>query len=308
MSERVEIEVPEGVEKMRADKFLSEQIGSLSRTLIQKAFKSGDVTLDGVVIGQKTHISEGGVLKIIFPEVAKTSVKPVDISLDILYEDDDIIAVNKVSGMVTHPGKGTSENTLVHALLNHCKGQLAAQAGAIRPGVVHRLDKETSGVILFAKSDQAYQVLTRMFAERELDKQYLALVKRVPRLKAGTIKEAIARDPRHRTRMEVNAKGRPSHTDWVLEEAFGSAAALLRCQLHTGRTHQIRVHLAFIKHAIFGDKIYGYRHDDNLLLPRRIYLHAAEIKLKHPVSGKDLHFKTELPASFNDYLVALRNQ
>lgn len=294
--------VPKGIIRERADKVLAAHFTSFSRSQIQRTFEEGNVFRSGKSIDKKTALSEDEVIEILFLEPKATEINPVEIPLEILYEDADILAINKTIGMVVHPGSGTGEDTLVHAVLYYTKGELSLAGGKERPGVVHRLDKETTGVILFAKTDEAYFKLIKMFAERRVNKEYLALVAGIPHLKSGSIKTAIGRDPRVRIRMAVTDKGRPAHTDWVLEKAF-CASSLLRCYLHTGRTHQIRVHLASIKHPILGDALYGYRFkNDEKEQVSRVMLHAERISFEHPVTKKPILIVAPMPDDFKEYL------
>jgi 23S rRNA pseudouridine1911/1915/1917 synthase len=196
---------------------------------------------------------------------------------------------------------------LVHALLAHCAGGLSGVGGVERPGIVHRLDKETSGVLLAAKNDAAHRGLSEQFAGRHLRKEYLALVSGVPRLQSGVIERAISRHPVHRERMTVGEGGRPARTDWAIVEAFGDKAALLRCRIHSGRTHQIRVHLKSIGHPLLGDKVYGWKPDPALPAPPRVMLHAERIAFLHPITARPLDVRAPLPEDFEQLLTALRN-
>ncbi|HUL53140.1 MAG TPA: RluA family pseudouridine synthase, partial [Opitutaceae bacterium] len=205
-----------------------------------------------------------------------------------------------------HPGVGTGEDTLVHALLAHCAGSLSGVGGVERPGIVHRLDKGTSGVLLVAKNDAAHRGLSEQFAGRHLRKEYLALVAGVPRLKSGVIERAIGRHPVHRERMTVGEGGRPARTDWELVEAFDGKAALVRCRIHSGRTHQIRVHLKSSGHAVLGDRTYGWKPDPALPAPPRVMLHAERIAFLHPITARPLDLRAPLPADFTAVLAALR--
>lgn len=298
--------VPEGVLRERVDKVLATHFTEFSRAQIQRTFEAGGVQKNGEVIGKNTSVSKGDVLEISFLQYKPVELRGIEMPLDILYEDDDILVINKSAGMVVHPGSATGEDTLVHALLHHTGGKLSIAGGEGRPGVVHRLDKETTGVILFAKTDKAYFELIKMFSAREIDKQYLALVSGVPELRSGSIKEAIGRHPVNRTRMAVVKQGRPAHTNWILEESF-AGCALLRCFLLTGRTHQLRVHLSHIKHPILGDKAYGYSFKkDHLMEPPRVMLHAERIEFKHPITGKPMVFSAPLPVDFKEQLKLLR--
>lgn len=301
--------VPEGTERERADKVLAAAFPELSRSRVQKILDAGRVRLGGAAVARKTPLSAGDALEIDFPEPPKTSLTPTEMPLDVLFEDDDIIVINKDPGVVTHPGAGTGDDTLVHALLHHTGGKLATAGGELRPGVVHRLDKETSGVMLFAKTDAAYFSLVEKFQARELNKEYLALVDKAPDLLAGVIREPIERHPTNRVKMAVREDGKPARTDWFVEEKFGTDAALVRCVLHTGRTHQIRVHLAFIGHPILGDRTYGklvHRHE-GWPLPR-VMLHAARLSLAHPITGEPLDFRAFPPPDFANLADFLRGR
>lgn len=301
--------VPAGTERERADKVLAAAFPELSRSRVQKILDAERVRLGGAVVARKTPLSAGDALEIDFPEPPKTSLTPTEMPLDVLFEDDDLIVINKEPGVVTHPGAGTGDDTLVHALLHRTGGRLATAGGELRPGVVHRLDKETSGVMLFAKTDAAYFSLVEKFQARELNKEYLALVDKAPDLLAGVIREPIERHPTNRVKMAVREDGKPARTDWFVEEKFGTDAALVRCVLHTGRTHQIRVHLAFIGHPILGDRTYGklvHRHE-GWPLPR-VMLHAARLRLEHPITGEPLDFRAFPPPDFANLADFLRGR
>lgn len=304
--ECIKFVVPAGVVRERADKVLALAFKEMSRAQIQRTFEAGGVKRGGEVIGKSTGVSEGEALEIVFLRHKPTELKGVAFPLEILYEDEDILVINKSMGMVVHPGSGTGEDTLVHALLHHTGGKLSLAGGEGRPGVVHRLDKETTGVILFAKTDRAYFKLIEMFAGRRVGKEYLALVAGVPELRSGSIKEKIGRDPVYRTRMAVVPQGRAAHTDWVLEERF-KGCALLRCYLLTGRTHQIRVHLSYLKHPILGDRVYGYRfRKEHVIEASRVMLHAERIAFEHPVTGESMVIVAPLPEDFKEMLRVLR--
>jgi 23S rRNA pseudouridine1911/1915/1917 synthase len=255
-------------------------------------------------------VRSGDTLLFSFPEVRTAELRAVDIPLDVLFEDKWLLAIDKPAGMVVHPGAGTREDTLVHALLAHCAGSLSGIGGVERPGIVHRLDRETSGVIIVAKTDQAHRDLARQFAARTVAKQYAALVSGVPRLMSGTIHKAIGRNPRQRHKMalvEVGHGGRASHTDWEIVERYGDLAALVACTLHTGRTHQIRVHMASLGHPLLGDVAYGWKANPRMRLqPARVMLHAGRLSLAHPKTGKTLDLRAPMPADFKAQIKALR--
>jgi len=299
--EIVEVEVPAGVSNERADKVLARFFPGMSRSQVQVQFEAGGVTRGGEVLGKSARVRAGEVLEFTRPEAPPPVIEPVPMGLDILYEDGDLVAVNKPAGLVTHPGAATQAATLAHALLYHTGGRLARAGGEARPGVVHRLDRETSGVIVFAKSEVAYHSLVQAFSARELEKRYLALCAGVPELESGVMREPIGRNPANRTRMRVSEHGRAARTDWKVLERFGAAgASLLGLRLHTGRTHQIRVHLAHRGWPILGDVAYGYRagrHACGVPAPR-VMLHAASLALAHPVTGEALAIEAPLPGDF----------
>ena len=278
-----------------------------SRTALQRAFDAGLVRRANVVLSRDTAVAGGDRLEFSLPAVAAADLKPADIPLDVLFEDRHLLAVNKASGMIVHPGAATGDDTLVHALLSHCAGSLSGIGGVERPGIVHRLDKETTGVIVVAKNDQAHRALADQFATRTLTKEYVALVAGVPQLLSGTIDRAIGRHPVHRHRMTIGEGGKPARTDWERVEAFGDIAALIRCRIFTGRTHQIRVHLKSLGHPILGDPLYGWKPDPRLKeQPARVMLHAEHLVLAHPVTGKELDLRAPLPADFTALIRALR--
>jgi 23S rRNA pseudouridine1911/1915/1917 synthase len=307
MESRQELVLPEGARAARADRVLAAAFPEHSRTALQRAFDAGLVLREGTAIARDTSVAGGDRLEFNLPEVAPADLKPADIPLDVLFEDRHLLAVNKASGMIVHPGAATGEDTLVHALLAHCAGSLSGIGGVERPGIVHRLDKETTGVIVVAKTDQAHRALADQFATRTLTKEYVALVSGVPQLLSGSIDRAIARHPVHRHRMTVGEGGKPARTDWERAEAFGDLAALVRCRIFTGRTHQIRVHLKSLGHPILGDALYGWKPDPRLKKqPGRVMLHAEHLVLAHPVTGKELDLRAPLPADFTTLIRALR--
>lgn len=307
MSETVYI-VPPDSRPARADKVLAAAFPEHSRVAFQRAFDAGLVTRGGSVIGRDTSVQGGDELAFSFPETRPAELKAVEIPLEIVYEDRHLLAINKTSGMVVHPGAATGEDTLVHALLAHCAGQLSGVGGVERPGIVHRLDRETSGLIVVAKNDRAHRGLAEQFSERTLHKEYLALVAGAPALLSGSIRKPIGRHPTHRHRMAiVESGGKDAHTDWEVVEKFGDLAALIRCVIHTGRTHQIRVHLKSLGHVLLGDAVYGWKPDPRLTPPpERVMLHAAHLVVKHPVTGKVLDLRAPLPDDFEALMKRMR--
>lgn len=303
--------IPAETRRDRADKILAKAYPEYSRATFQRAIADGRVTRDGVPLNKSTDVNAGEVLQFSFADTKPPELKPVDIPLDILFEDEHLLAVNKVAGMVVHPGAGTGENTLVHALLHHCGDSLSRVGGQERQGIVHRLDRETSGVILVAKTDQAHLGLTEQFAARSMLKRYLALVEGKPTLMSGSIRTPIGRNPQQRHKMaiiEEDQGGRPSHTDWVQVEVLGGGlATLMRCTIHTGRTHQIRVHLKSITHGLLGDRVYGWRpHPLYPIQPERVMLHAEHIAAVHPVTGAPVSFTAPPPPDFVAMIESLR--
>jgi 23S rRNA pseudouridine1911/1915/1917 synthase len=299
--------IPEGVRALRADKALALAFPEHSRTALQRAFDAGHVKLRSAAIKRDVTVTGGDTLEFSFPDTVPMEIKAADIALDVIFEDKHMLAINKASGMVVHPGAATGEDTLVHALLGHCADSLSGIGGVERPGIVHRLDKETTGVIVVAKTDKAHRALADQFATRSLKKFYVALVAGVPQLLSGKIDSAISRHPTHRHRMTIGEGGRPARTDWERSEAFGDIAALVRCQIFTGRTHQIRVHLKSLGHPIMGDPLYGWKPDDRLATqPGRVMLHAENLVLTHPISGKELDLRAPLPADFQAMIKQLK--
>jgi 23S rRNA pseudouridine1911/1915/1917 synthase len=303
--------VPGGVRRPRADKLLAAAFPDHSRVAFHRAFDAGLVMRDGKPLVRDATLLPGEVISFSFPETKPMDMTPADIPLDVIFEDKHLLAVNKTSGMVVHPGAGTEEDTLVHALLTHCKGTLSGVGGVERPGIVHRLDRETSGIILVAKTDKAHRGLAEQFSERSLHKEYLALVSGAPALISGSIRKPIGRNKQHRHKMAVledSEGGKDAHTDWEVVERFGDLATLVKCTIHTGRTHQIRVHLKSLGHVLLGDNVYGWKPDTRVTPPPpRVMLHAAHLVFRHPINGKTLDLRAPLPADFEEQLTALRN-
>jgi len=299
--------VPEGIRRLRADKALALAFREHSRTALQRAFDAGLVLMHGQPIDRSRDVAGGDVIEFSLPDVVPAELRAVDIPLDVLFEDKHMLAVNKAAGMIVHPGAATGEDTLVHALLSHCADSLSGIGGVERPGIVHRLDKETTGVIVVAKSDKAHRALADQFATRSLKKEYIALVAGVPQLLSGTIDRAISRHPTHRHRMTIGEGGKTAKTTWERGEVFGAIAAVMRCQIFTGRTHQIRVHLKSLGHPILGDALYGWKPDARLAQqPARVMLHAEHLVLTHPISGKELDLRAPLPKDFQTMMKVLR--
>ncbi len=258
------------------------------------------------------RVKPGDVYEVIVPAPVPCDPVPQAIALDIVYEDELLLVLDKPPGLVVHPAAGNPDGTLVNALLAHCAGRLSGIGGVVRPGIVHRLDKDTSGLMVVAKTDAAHAALSAQFADRSLSRDYLAVVHGVPRPAAGVIEAPIGRDPRHRQRMAVVRRGgKPAVTRYRLVEAFASsAAALLDCRLETGRTHQIRVHLASRGHPLVGDALYGRRaaqaHPAIQAFPRQA-LHAARLRFVHPASGEPMEFRCRPPPDMCQLVETLRS-
>ena len=284
---------------MRVDKFLATTLkDQCSRARIQKSILDGGLAINGIIVFQtRTCVHAGDRCRLEIVPTEEVRLKPSQNALDILYEDDDLLVVNKPAGQVVHYGNGVEPgSTLVEALLSHCS--LSTAAGALRPGVVHRLDQATSGVMLFAKTDVAYRELTRMFAERRIHKTYYAFVHGIPKLHSGIIDAPIGRSTHDRTAMCVTTRGRPAVTHWECLEAFLNInQALLVCRPITGRTHQIRVHLKNIGHPIVGDEKYGKRENSP---NERLFLHAYQIEFSHPITQRKCLFTAPLPKEFEE--------
>ncbi len=306
MSDPIQWTVPEGVYKQRIDKLLSEAFPDHSRADFQRAFESDLVTVDGKPVPKNRKLTEGTVVHFSMPSIQKLDMGPVEMDLEIVYEDEHMVVVNKPAGLVVHPGAGPDEVTLAHGLLHHCRGQLSGIGGVERPGIVHRLDRETSGLIMAAKTDVAHRALSELFQSRSLVKEYLALACGVPELLSGVIDRPIERNPNQRHKMRVTTegrgRGRESRTDWNAVRSFDAGYTLFRCRIHTGRTHQIRVHLKSIGHIILGDRTYGYRDLPKLSCqPQRVMLHSAYLKFAHPITGEELELEAELPEDFRRF-------
>ncbi|MGI9426305.1 MAG: RluA family pseudouridine synthase [Hyphomicrobiaceae bacterium] len=327
----IERVVPPENSGLRLDRFAAMAVDALSRQRIQALIKDGCVSLDEQVCRQPNHKLKGGErVEIAVPAVADSSVLPEALPLDVVYEDDDLIVVDKPAGMVTHPAPGHEGGTLVNALLAHVGDGLAGIGGVKRPGIVHRLDKDTSGLLVVAKSDVAHQGLSGQFAahgaDGRLERSYRALVWGVPERPRGRITAALGRSPTNRRKVAVvsDERGRHAATNFRLLESFAGnrdepVACLLTLTLETGRTHQIRVHLASIGHPIMGDKAYGAgykasavhlseRARDALTLLDRQALHAATLQFEHPLSGRRMQFESPMPGDMAALVAALRMQ
>ncbi|MBP7670028.1 MAG: RluA family pseudouridine synthase [Ferrovibrio sp.] len=318
--------VPEDRAGVRLDRYLAEAL-DFSRSRLKALIEEGHVRLGGETITDPSRkIKPGEIYAVAPPAAAAAEPQAQELPLDVVYEDAHLIVVNKPAGLVVHPAPGNPDHTLVNALLHHCGDSLAGIGGVKRPGIVHRIDKDTSGLLVAAKTDAAHHGLAELFAGHDIEREYQAIVWGLPNPLRGTITGAIGRDPRDRKRMAVRGdndsnKGKSAITHYAVERQLldgqGHAfAALVRCQLETGRTHQIRVHLTAKGHALIGDPVYGRMRSLKALKLRaeaeaalrgfrRQALHAAVLGFRHPVSGEVLHFEAPLPEDFATLLAAL---
>ena len=293
----------------RLDKFLSAQTQIVSRTRLKYLIENGNVTVEGKKVTEPSHrVNSGAEIRVMIPLARPANLEAQDIHLDVVHEDDDLIVINKPAGLVVHPAPGNPDNTLVNALIAHCGDSLSGIGGETRPGIVHRLDKGTSGLLVAAKNDQAHRHLSKQFADHSLDRAYLAVVWRALSKKSGTIEGALGRNPRNRKKMAVvNRGGKPAVTHFSRCCKLGNWASLVECRLETGRTHQIRVHMAYIGHAVVGDPVYGrgttklIRQSapafcEKVLKLQRQALHAYQLGFTHPSSGERVLFEQDLPA------------
>ncbi len=311
MAERTEVfTVERSRPDLRLDTYLREHFPAVSRGIMQRLINNGHVKVNGRVVKPKHRPSCGEEVSIFFPEPKAAEALAEDIPLEILLEDDDLLVLNKPPGIVVHPSVGHDEHTLVNALLHHCDGQLSGIGGVARPGIVHRLDKDTSGCLLVAKNDETHFALTKQFAERTMVKLYRGLVAGVLVNNKGDIQAPIARHPTHRKRMAVSAgEGRESWTGFKVLKRFAHATDV-EATLHTGRTHQIRVHFQHIGHAVLGDATYGPKANKRVeeatgLTFGRQMLHAWQITFTHPKSGELVTAKAPLPEDYRQAIEAM---
>lgn len=305
-------EVSEADADTRLDAFLASRIEGVSRTTLKRSIEDGDALVDGHVAKPSYKLRAGEHVEVELPEPPASDLVPEDIPLDIIHEDDEVIVVNKPAGMVVHPAAGVLAGTLANALAFHFK-QLSERAGAQRPGIVHRLDRDTSGLVVVAKNARAHEKLSDQFRARTVFKSYVALVHGVTKEDKGKVEEPLARDVRNRTRMSVRRGGRVALSLWKVRRRFGRFT-LLDVQIKTGRTHQIRVHLAWMKHPVVGDDVYGMGRDQNLQDPKlrsavaalgRQFLHAERLGFHHPGTGEWMSFTAPLPEELEALLSVL---
>lgn len=289
---------------VRIDKYLAEQLPDITRSYLQKLLKDGSVQMNGKPVKASTKTAVGAVIALTIPEPEEPEILPENIPLDILYEDSDVILINKPKNMVVHPAAGHYTGTLVNALMYHCRGALSGINGVLRPGIVHRIDKDTTGVLIVCKNDRAHNALAEQLKEHSITRKYRAIVCGNLKEDEGTVDAPLGRHPQDRKKMAiVRSGGKRAVTHYRVLERFGNDT-YIECQLETGRTHQIRVHMASLGHPLLGDEIYGRAKSPFKLEGQT--LHAMVLGFIHPTTGEYMEFEAPLPEYFEKLLEKLR--
>ena len=301
--EPILLRASEESKNQRLDAFLASSLDGLTRSQATRLIESGEVAVNGRAVSKSYKLAGGEGIAVTLPEPEPVEAVPQDIPLDVVYEDADVIVVNKPSGMVVHPAPGHPDGTLVNALLYHCAGTLSGVGGALRPGIVHRIDRDTSGLIIAAKNDAAHQCLSAQLADHTLARTYECIVVGALREDRGTVDAPIARHPTDRKRMAVVAGGREAVTHWEVIARYPGYTHV-RCRLETGRTHQIRVHMAYIGHPILGDTVYGTKKEVPGLTGQ--CLHAVGLRFLHPRTHEVMELSCPLPDEFTRMLQKIR--
>ena len=301
--EPILLRASEESKNQRLDAFLASSLDGLTRSQATRLIESGEVAVNGRAVSKSYKLAGGEDVAVTLPEPEPVEAVPQDIPLDVVYEDADVIVVNKPSGMVVHPAPGHPDGTLVNALLYHCAGTLSGIGGALRPGIVHRIDRDTSGLIIAAKNDAAHQCLSAQLADHTLARTYECIVVGALREDRGTVDAPIARHPTDRKRMAVVAGGREAVTHWEVIARYPGYTHV-RCRLETGRTHQIRVHMAYIGHPILGDTVYGTKKEVPGLTGQ--CLHAVGLRFLHPRTHEVMELSCPLPDEFTRMLQKIR--
>ena len=301
--EPILLRASEESKNQRLDAFLASSLDGLTRSQATRLIESGEVAVNGRAVSKSYKLAGGEDIAVTLPELEPVEAVPQDIPLDVVYEDADVIVVNKPSGMVVHPAPGHPDGTLVNALLYHCAGTLSGVGGALRPGIVHRIDRDTSGLIIAAKNDAAHQYLSAQLADHTLARTYECIVVGKLREDRGTVDAPIARHPTDRKRMAVVAGGREAVTHWEVIARYPGYTHV-RCRLETGRTHQIRVHMAYIGHPILGDTVYGAKKEVPGLTGQ--CLHAVGLRFLHPRTHEVVELSCPLPEEFTRMLQKIR--
>ena len=297
----------------RLDKFLVEIDCGLTRSQIKRLIESKDISINNHSTTVNYKLKNGDVIDVCIPQVVDSHVKPVAMDLSVLYEDSHLIVIDKPAGLVVHPAPGHLDDTLVNGLLAHCV-DLSGVGGVLRPGIVHRLDKDTSGVLVVSKTDETHHALVTLFQERDLTREYVALVSPCPKQQEGVFETQYGRHPIHRKKFSSLVEdGKTAITHYKIEQSFGKKAAMIRCRLDTGRTHQIRVHCADHKTPVLGDAVYGYRQREPLLqkidkILGRQALHAQLLAFVHPQTGMDMRFSSPIPHDMQQAIAILGSE
>ncbi len=307
----IEASIGEAQHGLRLDKALAELLPELSRERLKSLIVEGEVTTDGRTLNPSVKVAAGQLYAVNIPAPAEAEAIAQDIPVNIVHEDADLIVVDKPAGLVVHPAAGNLDGTLVNALLHHCRGELSGIGGVARPGIVHRIDKDTSGLLVVAKSDRAHEGLAQQFKAHSIDRLYAAIVYGLPQPSAGTVDTWIGRSDADRKKMAVHREGRGKHavTHYRTMERL-AGAALVECKLETGRTHQVRVHMAHLGHPLIGDPVYsrdrkGFKTILETLRFKRQALHAKRLGFIHPLTGQKLSFDSALPTDMQELLSEL---
>lgn len=303
--EEYQIDIENENTGIRIDKYLSESLNHCSRSYIRKLLDNNNINVNDKAVKANYKLKSGDSIYICIPDPEEIEIKAENIPLDIVYEDDDIIIVNKPKGMVVHPAPGHFEGTLVNALMYHCKDTLSSINGVMRPGIVHRIDMDTTGLILACKNDKAHKIMSDKFKVHDITRVYTAIVYNHINEPEGTIDKPIARHKTDRKKMAIdNINGKKAITHYKLLENLKNNFSLIECRLETGRTHQIRVHMSSINHPLLGDEVYGPK--DKPFKTNGQVLHAGVLGFEHPISGIYMEFKSDLPDYFQNILNKLR--
>lgn len=290
----------------RIDSFIPIVQKDISRSMVQKLIEQNDIKVNGKKTKHSYKLKLNDEIEIIIPEAKEIDLKAQDIPLDVIYEDNDIIVINKTKGMVVHPANGNPDGTLVNAVMNLCKDSLSGIGGEIRPGIVHRLDKDTSGAIIVAKNDKAHIALSEQLKNHEIKKTYLALVRGIIKENEATINMPIARSKKDRKKMDVDKDGKEAITHFKVLERYKNKYTLLQINLETGRTHQIRVHLSHIGYPIIGDEVYSNGKNEWNVSGQ--CLHAWRLEFKHPITGKKISLEAEIPEYLKNIIKELEEE
>jgi len=306
---KLDFQVEEAYEHERLDKYLSEQCRDLSRSYIQKLLKGGNIQVNQKAVKSSYRLSAGEEITFEVPDAVLPEILPEDIPLDIVYEDADVILVNKPKGMVVHPAAGHYSGTLVNGLMFHCKGSLSGINGVMRPGIVHRIDKDTSGILIVCKNDASHRAIAEQLKEHSITRKYYAIVHGVFHELEGSVCQPIGRNPNDRLKMAVNyANGKDAVTHYKVLRQW-ERYSMVECQLETGRTHQIRVHMAYLHHPLLGDSVYGPDSASMKFLGIPLSgqtLHAGVFGFVHPTSGQYMEFESPLPEYFRQVMEKMR--